>query len=50
MVGDGAFSHKIDNFQFFRIFLIIKDIKVALWFKSYGDFAEWVDFSYGTKW
>ena len=24
--------------------------KLHYWFKSYGDFAEWVDFSYWTKW
>ena len=38
MVEDGAFSHKIDyvtttKFEF-------------LTFKSYGGFAEWVDFAY----
>ena len=25
-------------------------LKPHHWFKSYGDFAEWADFSYWTKW
>ena len=36
MVGDGAFSHKIDYIA----------SKSHHWFKSYGNFAEWVDFAY----
>ena len=45
--GDGAFSHKIDYVK-----KIIGDSKSQRaskshnWFKSYGDFAEWVDFAY----
>ena len=33
----GAFNHKIDY---------VKKSKLYYWFKSYGDFAEWVDFAY----
>ena len=36
MVGDGAFSHKID-------YIASKSHHL---FKSYGNFAEWVDFAY----
>ena len=40
MVEDGAFSHKIDYVASGRA------SKSHYWFKSYGDFAELVDFSY----
>ena len=43
MVEDNAFGHKIDYVT------IVKDIlnlEGHYWFKSYGDFAEWVDFAY----
>ena len=41
MVEDGAFSHKID-------YVTILNLKgqIALVDKSYGNFAEWVDFAY----
>ena len=38
MVADGAFSHKCYNF--------LGNSKSHYWFKSYGDFAKWVDFAY----
>ena len=44
MVEDGAFSHKIDY-----VAIVLKILNLAghhYWFKSYGDFAEWVDFTY----
>ena len=47
MVGDGAFSNKID--WFFNIFGDSKSrraSKLHYLFRSYGDFAEWVDFAY----
>ena len=40
MVEDGAFSHKIDNSQF------LGDPKLHHWFRSYGDFTEYMDFAY----
>ena len=43
MVGDGAFSDKID---FITIFQEILNLKGHYMFKSYGDFAEWMDFAY----
>ena len=45
MVEDGAFSHKICyNFQ--GDSKSGRASKLYNWFKSYGDFAEWVDFVY----
>ena len=43
MVEDGAFSHKID---YVTIFKEILNLEGLYWFKSYGDFAEWVNFAY----
>ena len=47
MVEDGAFSHKID---YVTIFLGDSKSQRAsnlhYWFKSYNNFAEWVDFAY----
>ena len=47
LVDEGAFSHNIDNVA---IFLgdskSQRASKLHCWFKSYGDFAEWVDFAY----
>ena len=47
LVEDGAFSHKID----YTIFLkgnskSWRASKLHNWFKSYGDFAEWLDYAY----
>ena len=47
MVEDGACSHKIDY-----VTIVLGDSKsrrvskLHYWFKSYGDFAEWVDFAH----
>ena len=38
-----AFSHKID---YVTIFKDILNLEGHYWFKSYGDFSEWVDFAY----
>ena len=47
MIEDGACSHEID---YVTIFLgdskSQKVSKLHYWFKSYGDFAEWVNFAY----
>ena len=42
-VADGSFSHNID---YFTIFMEILNLKLHYWFKSYGDFAEGVDFAH----
>ena len=47
MVRNGAFSHKID---YIKVFQEILNLQGHYWFKSYGNFAEWVDFSYWAKW
>ena len=39
MVAYDAFGHKIVN-------VTRRASKLHYWFKSYGDFAEWVDFAY----
>ena len=42
MVKDGAFNHKIDN-------VTIKSRRASkshYWFKSYGNFVEYVEFAY----
>ena len=50
MVGNGALSHKIYYITIFEEILNLKrTLKLHYWFKSYGDFAECVDFSYWTK-
>ena len=46
MVKDGDFSKEKDYVTVFRRFSISKDIQIALLVKSYGHFAEWVDFAY----
>ena len=47
MVGDGAFSHTGDYVTIFLAdFKSWKTSKSHNWFKSYGNFAEWVDFAY----
>ena len=47
MVGDGAFSYKIDYVAiFFGDSKSERAPKSHYWFMSYGDFAEWVDFAY----
>ena len=46
MVEDGAFSPKIDLFQFFGESKYQRASKSHYWFKSYGDFVEWEDFAY----
>ena len=43
LVGDGAFSHKIDHVA---IFYEILNLEGDLRSKSYGNLAEWVDFAY----
>ena len=51
MVGNGAFSHKIDYITFFGgNSKSQRTPKLHNWFKSNGDFAGWDDFSYWTKW
>ena len=46
-VGDGAFIHKIDYFTIFKEILSPEGHpKLHYLFKSYGDYAEWVDFAY----
>ena len=50
MVGDGAFSHKIDYITiFFGDFKSQRTPKLHYWFKSYSDFAEWVYFPIGQS-
>ena len=46
MVEDGAFSHKIDYVNFLGDSKSRRASKLHYWFKSYGYFAEWVDFAY----
>ena len=47
MVGDGAFSHKIDYIaNFVGYFKSPRASKSHYWFKRYGNFAEWMDFAY----
>ena len=50
MVENGAFSHKID---YITIFLgdskSLRTPHSHYWFKSYSDFAEWVDFPIGQS-
>ena len=51
MVGNGVFSHKIDHIAFFFVdSKSPRTSKLHYWYKSYGDFAEWGDFSYWRKW
>ena len=42
MVADGAFSNKID---YDTISKFQRASKLHFWFKGYGNFAEWKDFS-----
>ena len=44
MVEDGTFSHKIDYITI--SWEILNPEGYWYWFKSYGDFSEWVDFAY----
>ena len=44
-VADGAFSHKIDYVTIFQEIVNPKS-KSHYWFKSYGNFAELVDFAH----
>ena len=44
MVEDWTFSHKIDYITIF--WEILNPEGFWYWFKSYGDFSEWVDFAY----
>ena len=46
MVGDGASSHKIDYVRSFTDSKFQRASKTHYYFKSYDDFAEWVDFAY----
>ena len=46
MVEDGAFTNKIDCYNFQGDSKSQKASKSQSWFKSYDDFAEWVDFTY----
>ena len=47
MVKDGAFGHKIDYVPiFFGDSKSQRASKLYYWFKSYGNFAEWVYFAY----
>ena len=41
--GDGAFSHKINHVG--KV-LEILNLEGHYWFKSYSNYAEWVDFAY----
>ena len=43
MVKNGASSHKTN---YIDIFPEILNLEGLCWFKSYNDFAEWVDFAY----
>ena len=46
-VADGAVSHKIDYGTIVLKILFPKGpSKLHYWFKSYDDFAEWVDFAH----
>ena len=46
-VEKGASSHKTKYIEFFfRDYKSWRASKSLYWFKSYGDFAEWVDFAY----
>ena len=44
-IADGAFSHKT-MLQFLGDFKSRRASKSHFWFKSYGNFAEWVDFAH----
>ena len=47
VVADGASSHKIDYcYNFLENFKYQRASKLHHWFKSYGDFAKWVDFAH----
>ena len=47
MVGDGASSHKVDYVgHFLEILKLEGQKKLHYWFKSYSNFAEWVDVAY----
>ena len=47
MVADSAFSHEIDYLSFFKgNSKSRRASKSHYWFKSYGDFVEFVDFAY----
>ena len=47
MVEHGAFSHKIDYITIFKEILNLQGHPNRInCFKSYGDFAEWVEFAY----
>ena len=46
MDEDGAFTHKIDYIATFilEVINVERASTSHYWFKSYGDFAKWVDF------
>ena len=43
---NGASSHKTNYIDIFPEILNLEGRQKIYWFKSYGDFAEWVDFAY----
>ena len=45
-VSYGDFSHKIDYVTILGDFKYRRASKSHYWLKSYGDFAEWVDFAH----
>ena len=46
MIEDGAFSHKIDYDIIFRDSKSRRASQLHYWFKSYGNFDDWVNFVY----